>query len=315
MTCYNVYYAMGVDLSVIKNPCLSLGARGTIGESLTFTKRRGVDIAEKKPVLPYSRTLPLQYQRWLWRDYAYLWTQQSEATRREYAAAGSRHHLTSFQSWMKYQLTNLPDLSLYLKLDEREGAVTHDSSRNLNHGTVVGASVAAGVIDVARYFDGLNDHITTPMAGFDYTRGTFECFLTADNWADNVYRNVFGGQVGATYLEMMKSKIGRNLFLVLQGVGIIIIIAPPGLFVDGTLYHVAATWDFDTDVYSGYVDGVLCVTSVLPFVSPTTPATFYLGSRHNNTQWWQGILDQATVWKRALDVNQILEHAERRWPR
>lgn len=150
-------------MAKVKNPLLSLGARGKLGD-ITYLRRRHTDIAEKTPVLPYFLTLPAQYQRWLYQDYAYLWRQQDEATRKAYAAGGLRFHLTGFQYWMKYHLTNLPDLAAWWTLDEKSGATAHDRSRNANHGTILGASPTGGLIDGALRFDGLNDLVQIPSS-------------------------------------------------------------------------------------------------------------------------------------------------------
>ena len=75
-------------MSKQKNPLVSLGAKGTVGKTLTFQEHHGVKIARTKPIPAYRYTLPQAYQRWLYEDYAHYWTEQNEATRRLYAAAG-----------------------------------------------------------------------------------------------------------------------------------------------------------------------------------------------------------------------------------
>jgi len=60
---------------------------------------------------------------------------------------------------MKYNLTNLPDIALWAKLDEKGGATAYDSSRNALNGTILGATPTTGRIAGAYHFDGLNDII------------------------------------------------------------------------------------------------------------------------------------------------------------
>lgn len=145
-------------MSKVKRPLLSLGATGKLGD-IAFRKHRHISVAEKIPVLPYFLTLPVQYQRWLYQDYCELWGFQYIDTRAAYASAGSRHHLTAFQYWMKDMLTRLPDLAAFWKLDINGQPTTPDSSRNGNTATVGGASPAAGIIDGCFFFDGLDDYL------------------------------------------------------------------------------------------------------------------------------------------------------------
>ncbi|GAJ14702.1 unnamed protein product, partial [marine sediment metagenome] len=50
-------------MAKLKKPLLSLGARGTIADTLTFQKRQGIDLVKRKPVPSQPRTLPQMYQR------------------------------------------------------------------------------------------------------------------------------------------------------------------------------------------------------------------------------------------------------------
>ena len=146
-------------MALTKTPFFGLGSKGSVGGFLTSQKRGSATLLREKPVPTDPYTLPQAYQRWLYEDYAYLWTQQSGLTCAEYRAAGSRHHLTGFQYWMKYQLTHLPDYIAWYKLDEGAGAIAHDSARNLAHGTIFGCSPASGIIGNCFSFDGLNDYV------------------------------------------------------------------------------------------------------------------------------------------------------------
>ncbi len=147
----------------LKNPLLSFDAHGTVGNAVTFqggTKRK---FSRQKPPRPGGVTLPRQYQRWAYRDYAYLWTQQTPAVKGLFRSNGARHHLTGFQYWMKYQLTNLLDLAAWYRLDATTGALVIDSSPNHNNGTLFGCSPAGGLIGGALSFDGFNDFFEVPV--------------------------------------------------------------------------------------------------------------------------------------------------------
>jgi len=143
-------------------PFLSLASQGSVGKSITSQKRGRDTILRRLPVPTDPYSLPQAYQRWLYEDYAHLWTLQTAATKQEYATIGSRHHLTGFQYWMKYNLTLLPDIVAYWKLDTQTGALYPDSGRLGNHITNYGASPATGRINGALSFDGVNDELRIP---------------------------------------------------------------------------------------------------------------------------------------------------------
>jgi len=296
-----------------KNPLFSLGARGTLGD-ITYLRRRRTDIAEKTPVLPYFLTLPVQYQRWLYQDYACLWRHQDAATRRAYAASGSRFHLTGFQYWMKYHLKNLPDLAAWWTLDEKAGTIAHDRSRNANHGTIIGATPASGLIGGALYFDGLSNrvnipdsphlHFTTALTVETYIYSTLDdgtwrslvtkwntqtendrTFMLAQNTAGNYDFRIFG--VTADYIN---TPLVLNRWVHLVGV-----FDPPNLLI--------------------YVGGVLANSKVTSVASlEINDYLVILGSQGHYRRFFEGYEDQVALWNIALPPKLIKVHSERRWP-
>lgn len=143
-----------------KTPFLSLGSQGSVGESITTQKRHLSTLVRSKPLPTDPYTLPQAYQRWHYKDWAYLWTQQSSATRAEYRALGSREHLTAFQYWMKDKLATYPGLVAWWRLDHADPAIAFDWSVNKFHGTIFGASPTTGLIGPGRYLDGINDYLS-----------------------------------------------------------------------------------------------------------------------------------------------------------
>lgn len=312
--CYTVYYDLGVDMSNIKKPLLSLGARGSIGESLTFTKRRGVDIAEKKPKLPYFLTLPVIYQRWLYQDYAYLWTQQSAATKRQYASSGVRHHLTGFQYWMKYQLTYLPDILAWWKLDDNLGPTTVDSSRNALTATIFGASPATGRINGCFSFDGLNDTIRSPLSPILHPPLpiSIEFFFKcpdhiggfANMWTTPIKRR---WNISTTPADLLW-RISQDGTVATHDD---IVTAIPSW---GTWHHVICQHD---GVNKQIIfNGVLITAPALRpsiFIDPTVP--LWLGSYDTGlSNPYDGLIDDFFYRNRMLDVSEAQRHMLRRWP-
>jgi len=98
----------------LKAPLLSLDARNSIGKVLTFVRRRGQSIAEKKPDVPDARS-PAQLA---WRPMFLLardlWNALSTAEKQVWETAARPHHLTGYMWFMSQALR--PNPGIYLPL-------------------------------------------------------------------------------------------------------------------------------------------------------------------------------------------------------
>lgn len=297
-----------------KTPFLSLGAHGSVGEAITAQKRGGSTLVREKPFPADPYSLPQAYQRWLYEDYAYLWTKQSAATRAEYRTGGSRFHLTGFQYWMKYNLKNLPDIIAMWHLDEKSGAIATDFSRNANHGTILGPSPSDGLIDGAQFFDGLNDIISVPYnASLDITTDfTIVCFArTLDNTLLNqrvINRNIFGDDQDGDYIMRFTND---DLFFYVRHAAV---------WANANFINIIQndTWHALVAQKEGvnirvYVDNVLGPNAGVTGVSTNTHP-FYMGAMDTLDEPLEGNIDHIILRNRVLDSTEIARHSERRYP-
>ena len=301
-------------MTKLKNPLMSLKAHGSVADSLTFVERAKTTVAEKKPHLPYFLTLPVQYQRWLYQDYAYLWTQQSDAVKATYRGAGVRFHLTGFQYWMKYHLTTLPDIVAWWRFDDNHGVTTGDSSKNTNPLTVFGASPSTLAIDGAFLFDGINDCLQCadkPELRLGTQNFTITAFIKTSNLATN--QNIVMKRAGALWWELRTlAGIGR-LRLDLSAVDFVWSAAN---FCDGNLHHLAALRDFSGNTARVYLDGLDDTLAVLGNMSQdlSNAANVVAGSWQALADWWAGWIDDIRIYNRLLDDTELLRHSGRRYP-
>ncbi|MBA7531692.1 hypothetical protein ES705_23913 [subsurface metagenome] len=298
----------------LKNPLLSFDAHGTVGDSVTFQSSTRRKFARQKPRLPYSLTLPQQYQRWLYEDYAHLWLAQSAATRQEYREAGSRFHLTGYQYYMKYMLTNLPDIALMLRLDVISGGFTLDTSRNAHVGTVLGASLTPGAIAQGILLDGINDQVTIPYSpSLQPAEVSLEGFFKA-NPDVSILRDIFTNTTDGSgdhqnchaRIDMTTGKLfcrsgngtANTQVVSIQAVN------------DNILHHFCFTNDLVT--CRVYLDGIENNTT------PWTGGTLYtdanltrIGTMYG---WFWGMIDNLILYNRVLDPIEVLRHSKRRYP-
>ena len=297
-----------------KTPFLSLGSRGTVGQALTSQKRGDVTLLREKPIPAYLYTLPQAYQRWLYEDYAYLWTQQSAATRRAYAADGVRFHLTGFQYWMKYQLTNLPDIAGFWKLDRGSIVYALDASRNLNRLTIIGASPADGLIDRALYFDGLNDRlirVVTPSLT-SFTAKSLDFFIKPTAFT-GAYRYPYhaGFNIAPYGDDCVYEDTTNRLRWELK--------RPDGTwawtrftYTPDIWIHACFTWDGQN--LRSYKDGSLA-HGPIAFTGTIDCSSTLLSFGAYTLGWWAEMhLDNIIIYNRALDPTEVKRHSERRYP-
>lgn len=297
-----------------KNPLISLDARGSIGQAITYTKRRSQTIAEKKPELPYFLTLPVQYQRWLYADYVALWHQQSQATKDSYRSTGVRFHLTAFQYWMKYHLSNLPDIAGWWKLDSMLGATTPDSSRNTNTATIFGATPATGPISGCASFI-TNDYLNCGNhSSLDITGDiSIEFSVNFINLAPT-YHLISKGRDWVNGYETFLDGLGRLSFRTSQLGASRATVSAPGLFATGIWYHIIIT---RTGINAQiYVDGSEVAYAVkqnhLDPLSGTKD--LFIAAREDLRYFADALLDNIIIYNRVLDPACIAKHTLRRWP-
>lgn len=301
-------------MSKAKSPILSLGARGTIGDALTYQKRGQDTIVRQKPIPAYRRTLAQVYQRWLYEDYAYWWTQQTEPTKRQYAADGARFHLTGFQYWMKVKLNTLPDIAGMWHLDYISGSATPDASRNANHGTVFGAIITNGIIDKALAFDGIDDYVNVPHnAILDPISALSLELLFKQTDTTLTWRSVLGK--GTMW--------GKGYHIVAQDTLTLYcrVDTLAGSKIRSFSYSLN-TWYHIIMVFTGtslqvFADGIAQpkLTFASTTLDPADTIPFRIASRQDfGGSLFPGIIDQVIVYNRALDATEAKRHSERRYP-
>jgi hypothetical protein len=304
----------GESLAKVKTPFLSLDSRGSIGGSITAQDGIAGTILRHKPFPKDPHSLSQAYRRWLYQNYAYLWTQQSDALKAQYRTLGTRYHLTAFQYWMKVMLKTQPYIAGIWHLDEAQGAQAYDSSLHYNTGTIFGASPIKGAISFARYFDGLNDYLNLGNASiFNPELADFSVealFCVSYNNGGSLFEK---GSTTEYSLDINSHKIA---FFIRQGVRYVYPTSTT-LVDDGKFHHVVGLWQPSTKTARLYLDGVLEDTKTNALIIPpiTNTLNLIVGSRTTiSPPWFKGTIDNICLYSRLLDLTEIQRHSERRYP-
>lgn len=110
-------------MTKLKNPLLSLGAKGSLARAITFLRRRNQDIVEDMPVPSDPKTQAQLSWRHMYQKCAVLWHALSVAEKREWAALASTRHMTAFAYWQSQCLRPNPGIYLPLQGGTMQGDI------------------------------------------------------------------------------------------------------------------------------------------------------------------------------------------------
>ncbi len=138
-------------MAKLKNPLLSLKAYGSLGKALSFCRRRGLNLVEKRPVVPDQKTPAQLAHRNMFGLCVDLWHTLSAAEKAVWESAGTARHMTGYAWYISQCLRPNPGIYLPLAGGTMSGDILLASNRLRN----LPAPAAAN--DAARktYVDGL----------------------------------------------------------------------------------------------------------------------------------------------------------------
>lgn len=291
-----------------------MGSQGTVGGSLTSQKRGSATLLREKPVPTDPYSLPQAYQRWDYKDYAYQWTLLTNTQKQVYRSRASRYHITGFSLYMRESLRDLPDLLGRWHLDERAGAVAHDTSKSILNGTIVGATLGIdGPIATAYSFDGINDYISMGVQPIlQPTVFTAMAFIRIPALPFPNWGRVFSAcrDVGLRGWSIWGLKNFSYIRFGIADLTTTYIRNSPILQID-TIYHIAMS--FDGSNIQAYIDGTpLANFPNAVLVYGADP--FMIGAGPGPTNSWKDLIDEPKLYNRVLNDAEVLRHSLRRYP-
>ncbi|MFC2174398.1 DUF2341 domain-containing protein [archaeon] len=208
--------------------------------------------------------------------------------------------------------------------DEGTGTDAFDASGFGNDGTITGATWADGVHGSALDFDGAGDYIDAGTGnGFKMEDGafTFEAMVKSDGGIEaspvimqRMYNGDCGGSSNSDAMRLGTTHTAGSgnpeypLFWVRDKNGNSATATSTVDINDGKWHHVAGVRTSST-IYI-YVDGVETGTasaSSIGEICPTNP--FVIGRHSSSAQRFNGKIDEARVWRRALTASELQSRA------
>ncbi len=209
-----------------------------------------------------------------------------------------------------------PSLVAEWNFDEDAGQWVNDTSGNDNNGTLGADAGSAGddpswttgISGTALNFDGIDDFVSVDHdPTLDLTTSmTISAWIYADDYGQGHARIVeksgttdsiwvFGINSNCVYYGIFKGG-GQTYF------------NNAGTLTNGNWHHLVGTWDGST--MRAYVDGIdTGVTASLtsPCDSSVQPITFGKRVAPTNLAYFNGIIDEAKIWDRALDPTEVMD--------
>lgn len=192
------------------------------------------------------------------------------------------------------------------KLDETTGTTAVDSE-NGHDGILTDGPVweAAGEIDGALDFDGVNDRI---IVNHDSSLALTSA-LTMTAWVKNQ-----DSSLSSTYRIISKEQSGQNdaYWMAISGTTIYMGIGGNFFAASTTMttnqwYHLAGTYDDTADEVRIYLDGVLLSTQSTAAVLNANTANIQIGNNWQNSKPWNGLLDDVRLYDFALTTTEVGE--------
>ncbi len=232
----------------------------------------------------------------------------------------SLRHVYPVLPWFSAAVLSTPGVIRYYRLDETTGTSAADATGSGLAGTYQGTPTlgAAGLwtpddaTNRAVTFNGTTQYVDLPTIDFATACKSFtiEAIVNASSLAAIVTVFEALGAVSDGNLivvDVLTTGVLRLLFGTTAGT--FQLITSTGVVTAGTTYHVACTYNAATDAAAIYLNGVTVASgSQGPYTGTATP-TCKIG-QFNGTNFWNGTIDEAAIYARALSAAEVLAHAE-----
>lgn len=132
-----------LTMAKLKNPLLSLSAQGRLGKAISFVKRGGRNLVERKPEVPDAKTLAQLSWRHMFLKVVALWHALSPAEKLQWESVARPHHMTGYAYFISQSLRPNPGIYLPLQGGTMSGDIDMAKNRILRLPAPVDAQEAA----------------------------------------------------------------------------------------------------------------------------------------------------------------------------
>ena len=298
-----------------KTPFLSLGAHGSVGESITAQKRHNFSLVRAKPFPTDPQSSAQLAQRARYLAVIQFWNGLSAAQKQAWLTAARPYRMPGMSLFIRRYMPLTLGLQLYYSFNDRPSVTVIDRSGQKNNGTIFGATPIDGYFNYAMLFDGLNDWIDSGTTLISTLHASFSLAAWTKRAALNVWDVIFsqGDGVAATHSQLLFRYNTNNAFkFSFKGDDLDTAIAYGDL---DTWVRWLGTYDHTTNDRRLYRNGILDVNDVAAQDYQGVVKNFILGRKALPAgQNYGGIIDEPMVWNRVLSPAEVTLDYERGTP-
>ena len=298
-----------------KGPLFSVGASGTLGKELSFSKFKGTNRSFKRGHPRNPQTDPQQLQRsymtmgiFAWRDLDQsskdYWQQQADAKRLR--MSGYNYFLSDY---INNKITPPPPpgpiedgLVSWWKFDTGSGSTAYDSWGS-NNGSILNPVWVPGKINDCLSFVGTDSSVDVTQTGFSFSNNprSFEFWTQCESpvnakglWISQ------GTALQYQSFDVAFMNLIKKIRLDCYQYNFEVDFDPTWT----TWYHIVVTFDgTDSKIY---IDSVLQDTLNMPLINTVSGTRHYIGacSSPGNLEF-TGLIDEVRIYNKALDQDEI----------
>jgi hypothetical protein len=216
------------------------------------------------------------------------------------------HHLGSLNTF--FELTKTTDSYSFSSSNYNLYPTPYfkDLSGNNHHAfSLINLSTNNGKFGKGVEFNGINNFISVPYLGISGSQErTISAWIKSNNLIQNSWTNVFGFAGGSGSNQFFDIQVNQGIC---SNRGYVLHLYSNQWCIKN---EIDLDWHFITATYNGsiikvYFDGILVLNQ--SFSSLSTIDNFNIGKRNDNNNYWNGLVDEVKVWKKALNESEIIE--------
>lgn len=163
-------------MAKLKAPLLSFRATGTVGDTLTVSRWKGLSVAKKVPTHPDARSAVQLAHRELYSHARDYWLTLTPTEKAQLLTEARPSSITGYNLTLRRYLSDLLQLEAWWPLHAYTSPLAEDYCLHRSHATIFGASAAADFCarsNMALHFDGINDRVVATAPQLDFTTSNF----------------------------------------------------------------------------------------------------------------------------------------------
>jgi RHS repeat-associated protein len=199
----------------------------------------------------------------------------------------------------------------YWNFDEGTGSISHDVSGNGNDGTIYGAQWTSGISGGGLYFDG-DDYVEIPdNSNINFNRNNdygFDFWFNTSASTQGGFAQIIAKRTEEDPVSIHVQISPYNQIEVCTGLFTYWLVRTPSVVNDGKWHYLAMNHNGSNCTFTVYYDGVNIGMAGPETIDTYNLGNLYLGRDVPTGRYFNGFIDEVTIYNRALTTEEMQEH-------